>query len=190
MKSIKQFIPKEFTVYSDTDEENQIALSFVTIGSDEWRETVLSSDPFEGDFFDGSRLKDTIVKTRSAKAICNSCLTPVVSGTYNRVISDKLDGELVTNRFCQDCCTAMGYYDVAIGVKTYSDNGDETITMNADGACVYAYEMEDDMDGGEPYLLQDHMYKVREENENVLVSKLGRRWFEKTNLEKYQAMME
>lgn len=56
----------------------------IEIGSDEWKDNVLSADPFEGDFGSGSYLEDRIVKVRNTKKLCHGCYSLLEPGhTFN-----------------------------------------------------------------------------------------------------------
>lgn len=159
----------------------------IKIGSDEWKDAVLSSDPFEGDFGGDDNISDKIVKARTTKQLCSSCFSICESGTFNRVIADKVDGMLVTNRFCQNCCTAMGYYDIAIGTKEYKEGFRHPIVKMIDGLIQYD---EDELDeaGLEPYTLQEHLYEIADTNRNILEKTLGTRWFDKPSADKHSVI--
>lgn len=47
----------------------------ITVGNDNWKEYVLSADPFEGDMDGGHNLTDKIVKARKTFQLCSDCLS-------------------------------------------------------------------------------------------------------------------
>ena len=104
----------------------------INVGSDQWKDAVLSTDPFEGDFGDGPNLSDKIVKTRNTKQLCSDCLSICQPGTYSRVIVANVDGQLLTNRYCEDCCTAMGFDELHQDYQQhdmYADDVDEDFEL-------------------------------------------------------------
>ena len=63
-------------------------------------------DWFEGDFGDGeTRLSNKIVKGRKEHE-CHGCEKPIVKGELHRSMTEKVDGELESYRWCQKCCIA------------------------------------------------------------------------------------
>ena len=142
----------------------------ITVGDDSWKEWVLSTDPFEGDIGDGNNLSDKIVKTRNTKQLCSDCLSVCIPGEYSRVITANESGELLTNRYCQTCCTAMAFDDLHSDYKEYNDDDED-------------YPEEEIM-------LADIQREKREKNEKILIKALGKRYFEKSDAEKYQVMVE
>ena len=142
--------------------------TMVTIGDDQWKGSVLSMDPFEGDMDEGTDLSDTIVKCRGSKALCNTCLGICAKGTYNRVIKTAIDGTVLSNRFCEECCTSMAYGDILIEGNIFLDVDDDEAY---EAACVLIPGTENDY--FDPPFLEEQTYIRRENNEHVLVTKYG-----------------
>lgn len=162
---------KEFTYYDD----------HVVVGSDDWKDTVLSSDPFMGDFGGGRVLSDKIVKARTTLVLCSGCLSTCDKGTYNRVITEAEEGSLLRNRFCELCCTSMGYEELCVGYEGQETLSERLFTFDDD---------ESTEDDEEPIELENHIYEIRAKHENALQKVLGRRWFEKPDEVKYQVVAE
>lgn len=142
----------------------------IVIGSENWKNWILSTDSFEGDFGDGSNLTDKVVKTRIAKQLCSDCLSICQTGTFSRVVSSAVDGKLITNRYCQECCTAMAFDELHQDYKQYDEDSDD-------------YPEEEIM-------LSDVRHKVREKNEKYLCKVLGKRYFDAPIAKQYEAMIE
>ncbi|OTG85858.1 hypothetical protein B9T31_09705 [Acinetobacter sp. ANC 4558] len=142
----------------------------IVVGSENWKEWILSADPFEGDFDDSQHLSDKIVKTRKATQLCSDCLSICVSGTYNRVITVSEHGSLITNRYCQECCTAMAFDELHQDYKQYDEDSEN-------------YPEEEIM-------LIDVRQQLRTVNENFLIKKLGKRYFDKPKEDLYKVMIE
>lgn len=142
----------------------------VVIGSDNWKETVLSVDPFEGDFGDGNNLSDKIVKTKSTKQLCSDCLSICEPKTYSRVISTAVDGTLLTNRYCQECCTAMGFDELHQDYKQYDDDDEDY--------------------PDEEVMLSDARQNLRTIHEKILIKNLGNRYFEKPKDELFKVIQK
>ena len=68
----------------------------------------LNANPFEGDFGEpGDRiLQDKIVTTRKP-AQCGCCHGTTEVGERTRSIKAVFDGQLMSYRFCSECCHAM-----------------------------------------------------------------------------------
>ena len=77
----------------------------------------LACDPFEGDFGEpGDRtLKDKIITARKAGP-CHLCGQEIQPGERVRSRADIFDGELMSFRWCNLCCVAMG--------KSWTDSGE------------------------------------------------------------------
>ncbi|WP_166167914.1 hypothetical protein [Acinetobacter sp. SA01] len=129
----------------------------IVIGSENWKEWVLSADPFEGDFDDSQHLSDKVVKTRKATQLCSDCLSICEPVTYSRVITASEHGSLITNRYCQECCTAMAFDDLHHDYKQYNDDSED-------------YPEEEVM-------LSDLRHQVRTANEKLLIKELGKQYF-------------
>ncbi|MFW2015234.1 hypothetical protein [Acinetobacter bereziniae] len=142
----------------------------ILVGSENWKEWVLSVDPFEGDFGDGSNLTDKIVKTRKTQQLCSDCLSICEPNKYSRVISSSVDGQLITNRYCQECCTAMAFDELHQDYKQYSYD-DENYP-------------EDEV------MLSDVRQNIRSTNEKILIKALGKRFFNKSKEDQFKAMIE
>lgn len=73
---------------------------------------ILGFDPFEGDF--GSP-GDKVFTNRMAIARkpgpCSHCDMEITKGERVRRQTSKLDGELMTHRWCALCCAAMANYE-------------------------------------------------------------------------------
>ena len=66
----------------------------------------LDIDWFEGDFGDGeTRLSNKIVKGNKEHE-CHSCEKAIVKGELHRAMTERVDGELESYRWCQKCCIA------------------------------------------------------------------------------------
>ena len=140
----------------------------VIAGTTHWNESVLSADPFEGDFGDGNNLQDKIVKARKAKRLCSDCLSICQPGTFNRGISTAVDGELVGNRYCQACCTAMAFDELHHDYIQYDEDSDNY--------------------PDNPVMLSEVRQAVRNKNEKFLIKKLGKRYFDQKSSVLYAAM--
>lgn len=140
----------------------------IVIGNECWKEWVLSIDPFEGDFGDGSNLTDKIVKTRSSKQLCSDCLSICEPNKYSRVVSSAIDGQLITNRYCQECCTAMAFNELHQDYNQYDD--------------------EDENYPEEEVMLSDVRQQVRTLNEKILIKALGKRYFDKSKEQLFDVM--
>lgn len=68
----------------------------------------LDTDPFYGDFGDpGDRvLQDKIVTTRKP-ATCDCCRGTTEIGERTRIIKAVFDGQMMSYRYCSECCHAM-----------------------------------------------------------------------------------
>lgn len=146
----------------------------IAVGADRWKGDVLSSDPFMGDFGEGRILSDKIVKTRTTLILCSSCLSTCEKGTYNRVITESSEGELIRNRFCQNCCTNMGYDELCL----------------IDGKTKLTTLDEDDDEDEDIRQLDDQLYKLRDNHEKALIAALGGRWFESPSEVQYQVISQ
>lgn len=142
----------------------------IVVGNESWKEWVLSADPFEGDFGDGGNLTDKIVKTRTTKQLCSDCLSICETNKYSRVISSAIDGQLITNRYCQECCTAMAFDELHQDYKQYKD--------------------EDEDYPEEGVMLSDVRQQVRILNENILIKALGKRYFDKPKEQLFEVMIK
>ena len=142
----------------------------ITVGSENWKEWVLSTDPYEGDIDGGSNLQDKIVLTRNTKQLCHDCLSICKPGTYTRVISSSVDGSMVTNRFCEECCTAFAFGELHNDYKQYD------------------YDADDYPD--DEVMLHDTRLDVRKTNENILIGKLGKRYFESSTDEQFNVIQD
>lgn len=140
----------------------------VIAGTTHWNESVLSADPFEGDFGDGTNLQDKIVKTRKAKQLCSDCLSICTPGTFSRVVSTATDGQLIRNRYCQDCCTAMAFDELHHDYKQYDDESDDY--------------------PDNPVMLSEVRQAIRAKNEKFLIKKVGKRYFDQPSSVLYAAM--
>lgn len=71
-------------------------------------EACLDTNPFEGDFGEpGDRvLQDKIVTTRKP-AVCGCCRGTTEIGERTRSIKAIFGGQLMSYRFCSECCHAM-----------------------------------------------------------------------------------
>lgn len=153
----------------------------VVVGDDEWKDIVLSSDPFLGDIGGGVNLTDKIVKTRKTLTLCSGCLSTCDKGTFNRVITEADEGQLIRNRFCELCCTAMGFEELCVGYESQKE-----LSAN-----LFIHDDEDESSeyiDDEPITLEDHIYSIRDKHEKVLVKQLGTRWFEKPIEVQYQVI--
>lgn len=153
----------------------------INVGDDDWKEYVLSADPFMGDIGGGTILTDKIVKTRNTKMLCSGCLSVCEKGTYNRVMVEADGGSLIKNRFCQLCCTSMGFEELNIGYEGWDQTSTELFVQEEDEF------VGDDME--EPFPLEEYLYAVRSTHESTLNKKLGRRWFEASNEEKHNVIL-
>ncbi len=72
----------------------------------------LSCDPFEGDF-GGCGADDGILKDRIVRAAklhdckCHLCAGSIQKGERHRYRVEVYDGEMMTFRWCAECCQAM-----------------------------------------------------------------------------------
>lgn len=79
------------------------------VRDDAWAHAALSYD-FDTDSKDNyiqARFRNAIVRVRKAEC-CAVCFGEVIVGTFARVEVVKMDGELLSARYCQECCDAMG----------------------------------------------------------------------------------
>lgn len=155
--------------------------AFVSVGTDEWKESVLSADPFMGDIGGGTRLSDKIVKTRNTLSLCTGCLSTCEKGTFNRVLTEADEGKLLRNRFCEMCCTSIGYEELCVGYEGRNKLETELFVPCYDENSAF---FTDD----EPITLEDHIYSIRTKHEKVLEKELGGRWFEKPDEVLYQVV--
>lgn len=66
----------------------------------------LNFDWFQGDFGEGeTTLSNKIVKGRK-EHLCHHCDQAIKKGDLHRSMTQKVDGELETYRWCQKCCVA------------------------------------------------------------------------------------
>jgi len=65
-------------------------------------------DPFDGDFGDcgDTILSDKMVKGRKEHN-CGHCKGLIEKGEMHRNLNAKFEGQLMSYRWCADCCTAM-----------------------------------------------------------------------------------
>jgi len=140
----------------------------VVVGSENWKEWVLSADPFEGDFDDSQHLSDKVVKTRKATQLCSDCLSICEPGTYSRVITVSEYGSLITNRYCQECCTAMAFDGLHHDYRQYDDDSEDYPEKEV--------------------MLSDVRQQIRVANEKLLIKELGKRYFDLTQATLYQVM--
>ena len=140
----------------------------VVVGSENWKEWVLSADPFEGDFDDSQHLSDKVVKTRKATQLCSDCLSICEPGTYSRVITISEYGSLITNRYCQECCTAMAFDGLHHDYRQYDDDSEDYPEKEV--------------------MLSDVRQQIRVANEKLLIKELGKRYFDLTQATLYQVM--
>lgn len=167
-----------FTSFSYHDQRYEV-------GSDEWKHQVLSADPFMGDIGGcGTILTDKIVKTRNTLALCSGCLSICEKGTYNRVMVEAEAGSLLKNRFCQLCCTTMGFEELCIGYEGWDETSLELFVQDEDEF------VEDDMVDEEPLSLEDYIYTIRESHEQALAKVIGRRWFEAPDVQRHKVISE
>lgn len=162
---------KEFQYHDDS----------IVVGTVDWKDTVLSADPFMGDIGGGTILTDKIVKARSTLTLCSGCLSTCDKGTYNRIITESDEGQLISNRFCELCCTAMGFEELCVGYESQKELA----------ANLFIHDDEDESSeyiDDEPITLEDHIYYIRDKHEKVLVKQLGTRWFEKPIEVQYQVI--
>ena len=68
----------------------------------------LTFDAFEGDFGYGDEctIKNKIVKAKKEHK-CHNCNEKILKGEKNRIMVEKVNGELMTFRWCALCCVAM-----------------------------------------------------------------------------------
>lgn len=80
----------------------------VNQNEDDTDDLVLAFDPFDGDF--GSQtdrvLSDKIVTGRKSHT-CSHCDGPIQPGERHRSRSERVDGELMSHRWCAACCALM-----------------------------------------------------------------------------------
>jgi len=76
----------------------------------------LKCNPFEGDFGspDDRVLKDKICTARKG-GICGMCRQGIVPGERVRVLAAVFEGQLMSYRWCSECCAAM--------VASWTDEG-------------------------------------------------------------------
>jgi len=83
----------------------------------EWEHSVLTYNPFEGDFGEGEiALKDKIVVTRKPHDDCHNCAGQIAAGEVSRVKTEITYDGISTYRWCFLCCDAMA--------KSWDDNGE------------------------------------------------------------------
>ena len=69
-------------------------------------DNITEFDPFDGDNFEVTRIKDKVVKARK-DYVCQHCYGIVQKGTLCRNIVESAEGKLCSFRFCTDCCKVM-----------------------------------------------------------------------------------
>jgi hypothetical protein len=78
-----------------------------------WEPQCMSDDPFAGDYGGAGDsdavLTDKMVTNRKG-GTCHTCAGPCEPGTRNRYRTEVYDGELMTFRWCVECCFAMAVY--------------------------------------------------------------------------------
>lgn len=142
----------------------------IIVGSENWKEWVLSSDPFDGDMDDSPTLSDKVVKARKTIQLCSDCLSICKSGTFNRLITMSIDGVLQTNRYCQDCCTASAFPELHHDFQQYDEDSEEYPETSL--------------------MLYEVRQNLRVKNEKYLSKKLGKRYFEESMDKLYSAILE
>lgn len=78
------------------------------VPKNKWEENVLNYNPFEGDFGEPGDItfKDRLITSRKEHR-CIYCCNKINKGdTYRKIVS-KFSGELMTHRYCKQCCDAM-----------------------------------------------------------------------------------
>lgn len=82
----------------------------------------LHYDPFAGDFGGDHNVhfRDLIVTFR-AQHWCHMCQCGIAKGTRGRLSVWKFDGEVITYRWCTECCEAMAYDVTHDGVDRTSE---------------------------------------------------------------------
>jgi len=97
----------------------------------------LKTNPFEGDFGSpGDKvLKDKICTARKG-GTCGMCRQEIVPGERVRTLAAVFDGELMSYRWCSECCAAMAasWTDdgrawesrVRLGDESSNDKGEQT----------------------------------------------------------------
>lgn len=162
------------TVLVDGDE--------IEIGGSYWKDSVLDSMPFYGDYSDAVTLTDKVVLARTSKKLCSGCLSVCQPNTYNRIMSEKVEGTLMNFRFCQDCCTSQAF-------EIYKDCDGNIVDVEDeeawDNACfeVRPNEWEEPKDAS---LIQE---ELRAENEKYLRSKLGKEYDKAPDFVLYETML-
>lgn len=156
----------------------------IEIGSDDWKDSVLSADPFEGDFGSGCYLEDKIVKVRNTKTLCHGCNSWLKPETYTRSIVIADEGQILKARYCEDCCNDLGYGEFLFEDGIYIDieNDEEW-----DKACEIA-ESKGFEEPREYWVIRE---EIRVDNENYLCEKLGPDWWRRVPKEVlYNTMKE
>ena len=153
----------------------------IEIGSQDWADYVLSTDPFEGDFGSGTILEDKIVKARSTKKLCHDCYSILEAGTFTRhmVIAD--EGKIFKSKFCQECCIEQGF-----GEFLYEGNVELDTDEAWEAACTWNETTKEWDEPKELWILRDER---RAENVNFLEEKLGGRYFDECDQVKYDIML-
>jgi hypothetical protein len=79
--------------------------------STSWESSVLSYDPFSGDFSEPGDVlfQDRIVMSRTQYTCCY-CHGIISKGTRRRYQALKLDGNVRSYHYCISCCKAMALY--------------------------------------------------------------------------------
>lgn len=160
-----------------------IAGELIEIGGDAWSDEVLAGDPFQGDYFDGSVLEDKILKVRNTKSLCHTCLSILKPKTFTRSIVMSEYGSIIKARFCQDCCHDLGYGDQLFEGNLYIDQDDDEAWEKA---CKWDAKKKEWI---EPRELYEEREEIRSKNEKHLVKVLGKRYFEASKEDMYNAML-
>lgn len=75
-------------------------------------ELILNFDPFEGDFgMPGDKVFTNKMAIARKEGPCSHCGLQIQPSERIRRQTSKFDGELMTHRWCANCCTAMANYD-------------------------------------------------------------------------------
>ena len=103
----------------------------IQVGSEQWQRVLSETDCISDMGSDFTVLASGAVKAKNNSSTCTFCLNPTPSGTYVRVMSILVDGEIISHRYCQDCCNAMilgeyitdsqGYHE---GHPSYNEDDD------------------------------------------------------------------
>lgn len=90
----------------------------------------ISFDPFEGDFGEvgDKTLSDKIVKGRKVHA-CFHCRKQIIAGELHRSRTDISSGEMLSYRWCYECCVLMA--------KIETDSGEDGDEDGSDLACAW-----------------------------------------------------